>query len=177
MITVLSSTHRESSKSDLVADFYASLLTEKGQKTHVLKLKDLPVNFIQEDMFGRRTEAFTKLTKPLLESECLIFVVPEYNGSFPGILKTFMDACDYPGSFAGKSCALVGLSDGKFGNLRGLEHLTGILNYMKAEVLSYRIHLSGIKNELDENGQIFKESTLKMFHFQADKLLNLRKNA
>lgn len=175
MITILSSTHRESSKSDLVASFYTSLLKEKGLVTELVKLNDLPANFIVDDMFGKRTEAFDRFIQPLKKSKYLIFVVPEYNGSFPGILKTFMDACDYPGTFSGKYCALVGLSDGKFGNLRGLEHLTGILNYMKAEVLSYRIHLSGITNELDENGYIFKENTQKMFHLQADKLLGLTK--
>ena len=104
-------------------------------------------------------------------TEKFLFVVPEYNGSFPGALKVFIDACKYPGSFNGKKAALVGLSTGKYGNVRGLDHLVGICHYINLNVMSLRIHITAIDKEIDENGDIFKEDTLKFTNDQIDRFI------
>jgi hypothetical protein len=37
--------------------------------------------------------------------DVLVFVIPEYNGSYPGILKAFIDALAFPRSLQGKRTA------------------------------------------------------------------------
>ena len=96
---------------------------------------------------------------------------PEYNGSFPGVLKVFVDACDFPESFYEKKAALVGVSSGKYGNIRGIDHFTGVCHYFSLLVLPLKLHIAGIKAELDENGNLFKEDTVKFVDEQIEKFI------
>ena len=40
------------------------------------------------------------------QSEKFVFIVPEYNGSFPGVLKTFIDGLAFPDTFEQKKNVL-----------------------------------------------------------------------
>ena len=97
--------------------------------------------------------------------------MPEYNGSFPGVLKVFIDACDFPGSFYEKKAALVGLSSGKYGNIRGIEHFNGVCGYVHLHVMPLRIHISSIRQELDAEGNLFLPDTVKFTNEQMDKFI------
>ena len=47
-----------------------------------------------------------------------MFVVPEYNGSLPGVLKHFIDCWKYPESFHHRPVCYVGISSSGSGGLR-----------------------------------------------------------
>jgi NAD(P)H-dependent FMN reductase len=74
--------------------------------------------------------------------------LPEYNGSFPGILKSFID-CIKPAHFAGKKIALVGVSDGHAGGLRPLDQMTAIFHHIKTNVYFDKPKLSSIESNFD----------------------------
>ena len=78
------------------------------------------------------------------EAQKYVFVVPEYNGSFPGVLKAFIDGLDFPTTFAGKKCALIGVSQGWRGGSTGLSHLTDIFHYLKMDVCPFKVYLPNI---------------------------------
>src|SRR5690606_19694238 len=101
---------------------------------------------------GMKTESYQKLINWFVtNNHKFIFVVPEYNGSFPGILKLFLDSI--PTKFwADKKACLVGVSDGRAGNLRGMEHLTGILQYLKMHVFYNKLPISLINKVMNEHG-------------------------
>ncbi|MCF8258212.1 MAG: NAD(P)H-dependent oxidoreductase, partial [Flavobacteriales bacterium] len=101
----------------------------------------------------------------------LVMVVPEYNGSFPGILKYFMDACDH-GEWEGKKVALVGVASGRGGNLRGADHLTGVLHYLGSEVLGRKVYISQVAQQLGADGQLTNEFTVGELRTQALALLH-----
>jgi len=105
-------------------------------------------------------------------TEKFLFIIPEYNGSFPGVLKVFIDACDLPESFYDKKAAITGLSSGKYGNIRGVDHFTGVCHYMHLQVMPLKIHIAAINKELDENGNLFKPDTIKYTNEQIDKFIN-----
>ena len=140
-------------------------------KANILSLMDLPPNIIVSDLYGKRSQEFEPIQKLINDTQKFIFVVPEYNGSFPGVLKTFIDACSFPDSFTDKKVALVGLATGKYGNIRGIDHLTGVCNYVNLHVLPMKIHIPFIKQELDENDQLFKEDTVKFVNEQIEKFI------
>ena len=77
-----------------------------------------------------------------------VFVVPEYNGSFPGVFKAFVDGLKYPASFKDKKCALVGISSGTQGGALALSHLTDIFNYLGMNVLALKGAHSPYRNLL-----------------------------
>ena len=48
----------------------------------------------------------------------------------------------------------MGLASGRAGNVRGLDHLTGIFHYLGSEVYSKKVYLSQINQSLSEEGFI-----------------------
>lgn len=172
MITLISGTNRPGSNTLKLCSYYQAELAKKGCESQILSLTDLPDTLISSDLYGKRSPAFEKIQEQVSASTKFLFVIPEYNGSFPGVLKTFIDACKFPESFYGKKAALVGLSSGKYGNVRGLEHFTGICHYIHLEVMPLRIHIPAIESELNENGMLWKEDTLKFTNQQIEKFIN-----
>ena len=171
MVTIISGTNRPASNTLKVAQYYQKTLAEKGLQTHLFNLEDLPETLIASDLYGKRSPEFDKIQQLIASTSKFLFIIPEYNGSFPGVLKTFIDACNFPESFYDKKAALVGLSSGKYGNIRGIDHFGGVCSYLHLNVLPLRIHISAVKTELDENGDFFKEDTLKFTAQQMDKFI------
>lgn len=171
MTTIISGTNREGSNTLKLAEYYHRQLSEKGFDSEILSLCELPDDLIKSDLYGKRSEAFQSIQERISVSSKFIFVIPEYNGSFPGVLKTFIDACSFPESFFGKKAALVGLSSGKYGNIRGIDHFTGICHYINMHVLPLRIHIPNIRKEFDENGNLFNEDTMKFTNQQIERFI------
>lgn len=164
MITVISGTDRKDSMTLRVATLYRNLLAEKAIEAKLVSLEGLEV--------WRRGEALLKVEEEILiPTEKFVLVMPEYNGSFPGILKLLMDNSDIKRVWWHKKAMLVGLADGRAGNLRGLDHMTNILNYLKVQVLYNKIPLSRINTELDEAGQLRHESTKNTISQQVDEFI------
>ncbi len=171
MITIVSSTNRPDSSTLKLAQYYQSKFHEKGIEAGLLSLTQLPHNLLETDLYGRRSAEFAAIQDIVTNTQKFLFVVPEYNGSFPGVLKLFIDACTFPDSFYGKKAALVGLSSGRYGNIRGVDHFTGICNYIHLNVLPLKIHIPSIDKEMDENGNLFKADTIKFTNEQIDKFI------
>jgi chromate reductase len=169
MITIIASTNRPDSSTLKLSKYYQRLLQERGLEANLFSLMDLPANFIQTDMFGKRSQEFAPIQQMVTDTQKFIFLIPEYNGSFPGVLKAFIDACDFPASFYEKKAALVGLSSGKYGNIRGVEHFTGVCNYMHMHVMPLKLHIPSVHKELDEEGNLHKADTVKFVNEQIEK--------
>jgi chromate reductase len=171
MITIIASTNRPGSSTLKMAKYYQEQLQEKGVEANLLSLEDLPPNLLQTDLYGKRSPEFAEVQKLVTDTDKFIFVIPEYNGSYPGVLKVFIDACDFPESFYDKKAALVGISSGKYGNIRGIDHFTGVCHYVHLNVMSLKLHISAIHKEFDKNGQLLHADTLKFTNEQIDKFI------
>ncbi|RNL51116.1 NADPH-dependent FMN reductase [Pedobacter jejuensis] len=171
MITIIAGTNRPNSNTLKVAKYYQQQLNLKGIESNLLNLEHLPVDVLNSDMFGKRTEAFQKIQDLISATDKFIFIMPEYNGSFPGVLKVLIDACNFPESFYDKKAALVGISSGKYGNIRGVDHFTGVCHYIHLNVLPLRLHIPNIKTELDAEGNLIQEDTIKFTNEQIDKFI------
>ena len=51
----------------------------------------------------------------------------------------------------------MGLASGRSGNVRGLDHLTGILHYLGSEVYSAKVYLSLVNHSLSETGELVND--------------------
>jgi NAD(P)H-dependent FMN reductase len=173
MILVVSSTNRPESLTLELAKLYLAELARlvPERKAELMDLSQLPIDFITSDLYGNRSEAFRAEEQRFIEATHLIFIVPEYNGSLPGILKLWIDAFTY-GLFAGKQAALVGLAAGMFGNVRGLDHLSGILNYLQVSILPFRIHLAKADQLLRSERGFRVPSVLSLIEEQVRLLFN-----
>ena len=171
MITIIASTNRQESNTLKLANYYHTALDQVGISSEIISLTDLPDTFIASDLYGNRSETFKPIQEKVIAATKFLFVVPEYNGSFPGILKTFIDGCTFPDSFYGKKAALTGLSSGKYGNIRGIEHFTGICHYIHLHVMPLRLHIPSINKEFDQENNLFKEDTLRFVNQQIEQLI------
>lgn len=164
MITVISGTNRRDSMTMRVATLYYNLLKEKHDKVQLLSLEGLKVWERGEELLQTESEV-------LIPTQKFVFVMPEYNGSFPGILKTMIDNSDIKKCWWHKKAMMVGVADGRAGNLRGMEHMTNILHYLKMNVLYNKIPLSRINEEVNKEGQILKPATQQVIQEQIEEFL------
>ena len=171
-ITIISSTNRLDSNTEKIANYYLSILKNKTFQVDLLNLKELPESFLFSDLYGKRSDEFQKIIDKYIEQQTkFIFIVPEYNGSFPGILKGFLDAVSPKLWLDNKAC-LVGISTGRAGNLRGMEHLTNILNYLKVNVYHNKLPISRVDTLLDTSGNLTDAETKRAIDIQLNGFLD-----
>jgi NAD(P)H-dependent FMN reductase len=159
IITVISGTNRLDSRTIKTAKTLADLFTQKEVEVRFLSLEQLPTDFIFTDLGSNSSNAFTDIINQyFIPSNKFVFVVPEYNGSYPGIVKAMID-CIPPRVFTNKKAGIVGVSSGQAGNLRGQEHLTGVLHYLKVHVHYNKPKLSNVDRLFNENGELSDDFT------------------
>ncbi|MDB4924697.1 NADPH-dependent FMN reductase [Mucilaginibacter sp.] len=171
MITIISATNRPGSSTLKVARYYQKRLLETEVEAGMLSLAQLPANLLETDLYGKRSAEFQKIQDIVTATDKFIFIIPEYNGSFPGVLKIFIDACSFPESFYDKKAALVGISSGKYGNIRGIDHFTGVCHYLHLNIMPLKLHIANIKTEFNEYSDLFKEDTVKFTNEQIEKFI------
>ncbi|WP_296618347.1 NADPH-dependent FMN reductase [Marivirga sp.] len=174
MITIISGTNRQNSVSAKVAHLYKSLLLQHQTESNIIDLADLPKDFVYTALYdnnGKNPE-FNKFLEQLRASDKYVFIIPEYNGSFPGALKAFIDGMEYPNSFQNKKCALVGISSGMQGAGLALSHMTDIFNYLGMNVLALKPKLARIESNFDGEevtdklySQLLEEQVIKLLEF------------
>ncbi len=86
MITVISGTNRQGSNSLKVAKSCCNILVDKGIEVKLFSLIDLPENFLINHMYKEPSLAITKLVQEfIVPADKFVFVIAEYNGSYPGV--------------------------------------------------------------------------------------------
>jgi len=171
MILILSASNREGNLTTLFAQQCKALLDEKGVENRLFSLSQLPEELVLQSVYQYDTSVFNKWSQELIQAcEKILFIVPEYNGSMPGILKLFIDGVS-PKDFHGKKSVLIGVSAGRAGNLRGMDHLTDILHYLQVEVHPQKLPISKLYDLLEE-GKIVDEETLALLEKQVQILID-----
>lgn len=171
MVTVISGTNRPENITRIFAEAYANVLRSKGEEVRFLSLEDLPAKFAVSNVFDFEHNGLQEVVETFIKpAHKIVIVVPEYNGSFPGIMKLFIDGM-HPRFFKHKKVLLAGVSSGRAGNLRGLDHLTAIFHYMHAEVFSVKNAIAHVESLLNENLEINNEKTLNFIEGHVEKFL------
>lgn len=127
----------------LLADYEAL-----GATTDLLEMT-LTSDFLEPTAYKQPTAAVTSMVTRFMAADGVVFVVPEYNGSYPGVLKLFIDMLPYPQGFDRRPCAFVGLAAGQFQGLRAVEHLQAVAGYRNALMYPNRVFI----------GESFKQFT------------------
>lgn len=147
-ITIISGTNREDSYTLKVAGYYFNEVCKLNGRENTLlaDFRELPKDIAFEEVYGRRTKYFDEfIEKYITHSEKIFWIVPEYNGSFAGINKVFIDAV-HPKNFYYKKVCLTGVASGRAGNLRGMDHLAMILQYLRMNVFFNKLPISKIED-------------------------------
>ena len=179
MITIISGTNRKGSVTEVFAkQFHKIFKAKTKEKIKFISLQKLPKDVLHNMMYNpkKQSKGLKKMQEEsLMSSNKFFFVAPEYNGSFPGVLKLFIDACsvyEYQATFKGKKAALVGVASGRAGNLRGLDHLSGVLNHVGTQVMPNKLPISNTGQLMNDKGEISNKATLQAMENQVDAFLN-----
>jgi NAD(P)H-dependent FMN reductase len=172
MITIISSSNRTKNKTINFAHYCFEWFKKNGHEVQLFSLDQLTASIHLSEVYNYESSIFTDIAKEyIIPADKLYFVVPEYNGSMPGVLKLFMDGIK-PEYYAGKKAALLGVAAGRAGNLRGMDHLTDVLHYLQVEVMALKLPVSQIYNILDADGNVIDETTQKAIDAQLTKFIN-----
>ena len=167
MITIVSGTNRLGSNTLKVAKEYQRILAEKGVQAGLFSLEGLNVM--------ERDTNFEKIEKEIIvPTDTFIFIVPEYNGSFPGVLKMLFDNSSSHEIWFNKEALITGNATGRAGNLRGMDHLADILNYLKITVHPNKLPLSTVNRLMDSKGKFTDAGALNAINNQLNEFLNWR---
>jgi chromate reductase, NAD(P)H dehydrogenase (quinone) len=162
-VGIIVGTNRKDAFTKKIAQYYASSIQKQGHQTTIIDLENLPIDFAFTALYqnsGKNLE-FATFQAQIDQSDRIVVIAPEYNGSFPGILKTFIDGLRHPDSLSNKKMCLVGLSAGVLGNAVGLGHLNDVLSYLNANVLGLRIKLGEVSKHFADGA--FTNTTFASF--------------
>ncbi|KAA3640938.1 MAG: NADPH-dependent oxidoreductase [Bacteroidetes bacterium] len=168
MITVISGSNRMNNRTLSFARKYVELIQElTDEPVQLFDMSNMPHDWMHDAMYSEQKQAESLAIiqdKYITPAQKFIFVTPEYNGSYPGIVKLFIDGVsvrNYTTNFKNKKAALVGVATGRAGNLRGMDHLADSLNHMGAVTLPNRMPYSSVSGLIDTDGNIVDEETIK----------------
>lgn len=156
MIVVIAGTNRPDSNTIKVARLVENTLRGCGEDVSLLDLSRLPRELFAPSSYAAKPTSFQPFQDMVLAAAGIVTVVPEYNGSFPGVLKYFIDMLQFPESLVGKPAAFVGLSSGRWGAVRAVEQLEMVFQYRHAHLYGRRVFLPNIASLVDEQGRLSK---------------------
>ncbi len=165
MITIISGTNRKNSNTHKMAREYQFILQQKGIEAAIFSLEGLdPVHY---------NDAFKKIEDEIIiPTSHFIIISPEYNGSFPGILKMLFDSSRSHEIWYHKKALLTGVASGRAGNLRGMDHLADVLNFMKITVHPNKLPISTVNKIISAEGKIIDEHSIGAINQQLDEFIS-----
>ncbi len=154
MFTIISGTNRPGSNALRVAREIEKIYRAQGEPVEILDLLELPAEIFHPSSYAAKPAGFERFARSVTGSSGLVVVTPEYNGSFPGVLKYFIDMLPFPESFQSRPVCFVGLAAGQWGALRSIEQLQMIFSYRNAHLFPQRVFIPAIHDHLSEDGNL-----------------------
>ena len=155
----LDSIHRKLARQTVEA------LREAGLEATLADLRDFPMPIYDGDLeTGEGIPPAAKALKELARRhDGFAIASPEYNGSFPALLKNALDWISRPEPgdrplevFRGKVAAILSASPGPGGGRRGLHHLRELLEMMRVSVIPDELAIGAASAAFDAEGRLVR---------------------
>ncbi|MGF1571449.1 MAG: NADPH-dependent FMN reductase [Sumerlaeia bacterium] len=177
MIEIISGTNRPGSNTLKVAKHLLELYQAKGVEAGIIDLTELPAGVFTPEAYAEKPAEFSPFCDRILKADGLHVVTPEYNGSFPGVLKLYIDMMKFPESFENRCVCFTGVAAGAWGGLRPVEHLQQVFGYRNAQICPNRVFVNLVHTKLDADGTPKEDFLKQLFEKQvADFYLFVERN-
>lgn len=167
-IHILSATDRPDSNALKVARYTDQFLSKKA-RTKIFSLKDFPLEDVVGGKYNDKPSSVEEFNDKFLDADGFVFVIPEYNGGFPGILKLFYDYLPFPKAFQKTPICLIGEAAGAFGALRPVEQFSQLLIYRQAHIFPERMFIQRVNDSFDEEEGLSSEKMNTLWLQQLDR--------
>ena len=162
-IPVILGTTRKGRMSAHAARFMVQRIEKReGIKTELIDISEIPMPI---DDAGEAIKDSTFSEKMAL-ADALVIVTPEYNHSFPGLLKHVLDSCLK--EYIHKAAGIVGVSAGPFGGIRAIQDFLPVMRELGLVNIFWDVNFGNVSKVFDESGKLLDEA----FVGRADKFLN-----
>ena len=153
---------------------------DAGAEVTLVNLADYPMPIYNADLHTADgvPAAMLELRKLMMSANGLLIASPEYNTSITPLLKNTIDWLSQEvngesgnAPFEGKIGGLMGASNGAFGTIRALPHVSYIFSNLGVFMLPV-VAVPGVAKSFDEAGNMTNERTKKMLSGLGARLAN-----
>lgn len=182
-VLVFAGSTRQNSWNRKLAKVVASMAQASGAEVTHIELADFDVPMYNADLEARGTPAdVMKLKQLFYEHPAWIVCTPEYNASYPALLKNTLDWLSSPVKSdpvwnddfrfsRGKVVGVLSASPGRLGGLRSQSHLVPLLLNLHCWVAPKNFALSLAAEAFDEQGQLKADAAKKNVQAVIDQVL------
>jgi NAD(P)H-dependent FMN reductase len=162
-IPVILGTTRKGRMSAYAAQFvFGELQKRPGVTTELIDIAQLK---IPVDDAGETTKD-PRFAAAMERADAIVIVSPEYNHSFPGLLKHVLDSCLK--EYIHKAAGIVGVSAGVFGGARMIENFQPVLRELGLVSIFWDVNFGAIAKAFDRDGRLLDQA----YMVRTDKFLN-----
>jgi len=169
-IPVILGTTRKGRMSAPAAQFvYGQVQKRDGITTELIDIArlNLPVDDAGEAIKDPRFSASME------RSDAVVIVTPEYNHSFPGLLKHVLDSCLK--EYIHKAAGIVGVSAGPYAGARVIENLLPVLRELGLVCIFWDVNFGPAQKAFDASGQLIDPSYIRRTDQFLDELVWMAK--
>ena len=162
-IPVILGTTRKGRMSAHAARFMVQQIRQRQDvATELIDILDmaLPIEDAGEDI---KDSAFGE---QMARADALVIVTPEYNHSFPGLLKHVLDSCLK--EYIHKAAGIVGVSAGPFGGVRVIQDFLPVIRELGLVNIFWDVNFGNVASAFDASGNLLDDAFIK----RADKFLD-----
>lgn len=160
-IAVIGGSLRKDSFNRKLANAVAKLAPQDFSFRQV-RIDDLPL--YDQDDDANQAGSVKRLRGEIAAAQGLLFVTPEYNRSFPGVLKNAIDHVSRPygqSAWTGKPAGVMGASPGATGTAMAQQHLRNVLVSVNVQTLSQPEVFIQVKDGLFDEADNIGPGSLK----------------
>src|SRR3982750_5053153 len=162
-IPLILGTARQGRESEHAAKFvFEQTKKRAGVETEFIDVRTLPMKL--KDAGEQMKDP--KFAATIDRCDGLIIVTPEYNHSFPGLLKHALDM--NLKEYIHKAVGICGVSAGPFGGARVIENLLPVVRELGLVTIFEDVNFGGVGKLFDESGKLRDDSFVR----RVDKFLN-----
>lgn len=169
-LLVFAGSTRQQSFNRRLARVAAALASERGAAVCHIELADFDIPMYNADLEAAGTPSDVLRLKQLMyEHPAWIICTPEYNASYPALLKNTLDWVSSPirsdpewsdgfKSSRGKVVGMLSASPGAIGGLRSQSHLAPLLINLHCWLAPKNFALGRAREAFDEQGELVNEA-------------------
>jgi len=155
-IPVILGTARKGRASEHAARLFTDLLNRRaGVTSHLIDIATvrMPVDDAGEAI---KDPVFAKA---MTEADGLLIVTPEYNHSFPGLLKHVLDSC--LSEYIHKAVGIAGISAGGFSGTRVIQGLLPVMRELGLATIFWDVNIGTVGKVFTEDGRLLDEAVIR----------------
>lgn len=153
-IPIILGTVRQGRMSEPIARFiFQQVCQYQGVETELIDIRKLPISVIDAGPNAK----ISSFSETVQRADGLIIVTPEYNHTYPGLLKHVLDL-NYK-EYLHKAVGVCSVSAGAFGGIRAIDALLPTLKAFGLGTIVTDLSFGNVNQIVDEEGNLIEPAT------------------